>query len=113
MRNRLSQTVLAAAAVAALAVPVGAQARQGADDPAGHVRHAVHQTAAAPVAATPAVPAAKSTASTSRSRNRHRGRHGRRHARRADDSAQRRGRGADDATAERRGRGTDDGPNHT
>jgi hypothetical protein len=119
MRNRLSQTVLAAAAVAALAVPVGAQARQGADDPAGHVRHAPHQTAAAPAAATPATPAAKpSTSMQSRTRHRHRGRHGRRHGghhavRRAEDSAQRRGRGADDATAERRGRGTDDGPNHS
>jgi hypothetical protein len=120
MRNRLSQTVLAATAIAALAVPVGAQARQGADDPAGHVRHAPHQTAPAPApaAAAPATatPAAQKSTS-SRSRNRHRGRHGRRHGRnhvrRADDRTQIRGRGADDATAERRGRGTDDGPNHS
>jgi hypothetical protein len=112
MTTRLSKTVLAAAAIAAFAVPVGAQAKQGADDPAGHVRHAPHQTAAAP-AASPA--AKKSTASTSRSR--HRGRHGHRHGhhhtRRADERTQARGRGADDATAERRGRGTDDGPNHS
>jgi hypothetical protein len=116
MTTRLSKTVLAAAAIAAFAVPVGAQAKQGADDPAGHVRHAPHQTAAAP-AASPA--AKKSTASTSRSRSRHRGQHGnhghrygRHHTRRADDRTQVRGRGADDATTERRGRGTDDGPNH-
>jgi len=116
MRNRLCRTVLATAAVAAFALPVGAQAKQGADDPAGHVRHAPHVTAAAPAAATPAAPAAKNSTATP-SRNRHRGRHGRRHGRhhtrRADDSTQRRGRGADDATGERRGRGTDDGPNHT
>jgi hypothetical protein len=113
MRNRLSRTVLAAAAVAALAVPVGAQARQGADDPAGHVRHAPHVTAA-PAAATPASRAAKRTATTpSRTRHRHRGRHGHHHGRHAEDNGQRRGRGADDASAERRGRGTDDGPNHS
>jgi hypothetical protein len=31
--------LLAAAAIAAVAAPGAAQARQGADDPAGHVRH--------------------------------------------------------------------------
>ena len=31
--------LLTATAIAALAVPGAAQARQGADDPAGHVRH--------------------------------------------------------------------------
>jgi hypothetical protein len=118
MRNRLSKTALAAAAIAAFAVPVGAQAKQGADDPAGHVRHAAHRTATTPATATATPAAQKSTSSTSRSRHRHHGRHhghhyGRHHVRRADDSTQRRGRGADDASAERRGRGTDDGPNHS
>lgn len=43
-RHRLAKTLLAAVTVTALAVPAGAQARHGADDPAGHVRHAVHHT---------------------------------------------------------------------
>jgi hypothetical protein len=103
MRNRLTKILLAAAAIAAFAAPVGAQARQGADDPAGHVRHASHSTTTA----------SKSTSSQSRTRHRHRGRHGRHGARRADDRTQVRGRGSDDATTERRGRGTDDGPNHS
>lgn len=60
MRNRLLKTVLATATVAAVALPAGAQARQGSDDPAGHVRNAAHQTA-----------------TTHQSRERHRHRHGR------------------------------------
>jgi|SoiMethySBSTD1v2_1073268.scaffolds.fasta_scaffold988964_2 Ni/Co efflux regulator RcnB len=97
MKNRLAKTLLATAAVAAFAAPVAAQAKHGADDPAGHVRHAVHQTTA-------------SKASTHQQRERER--HGRRHARRADD--RRHGRGTDDRLAgQRQGRGTDDGPNHT
>jgi hypothetical protein len=44
MRNRLAKTLLTAATVMALAVPAGAQAKHGADDPAGHVRHAAHHT---------------------------------------------------------------------
>jgi len=99
--TRLAKTLLAVAAAALLALPAGAQAKHGADDPAGHVRQAAHQTAAS-----------TSSAAAHKSRHRHRGRHGRRNARRADDSAVRGG-GADDATTERRGRGTDDGPNHT
>ena len=102
MRSRIVKTLLTAATVAAVAVPAGAQARQGADDPAGHVRHAVHQTAAKPSAAHHA-----------------RHRHGRRHARRADDSAAARraddnggARRADDNGGARRG-GADDGPNHS
>jgi hypothetical protein len=87
MRNRLTKTILAATMIAAVALPAGAQARQGADDPAGHVRHAAHQTA--------------TSAHKSRERHRH-------HHRRADDSS--RVRGADDNGA-RRG-GADDGPNH-
>jgi Spy/CpxP family protein refolding chaperone len=39
MRSRLTKTLLAAATVSALALPAGAQARHGADDPAGHARH--------------------------------------------------------------------------
>ena len=98
MRNRLTKILLAGAAIAVLAAPVGAQARQGADDPVGHARHAAHSTTAT-----------KSTSSSTRTRHRH----GRPHARRADDHTEVRGRGADDATAERRGRGTDDGPNRS
>jgi Ni/Co efflux regulator RcnB len=103
MKNRLAKTLLATAAIAAFAVPVGAQARQGADDPAGHVRHAAHQTS------TTASSAVKHRTQT-RDRHRHGGRHDR-----SDDrvAGHRRGRGADDATNERRGRGTDDGPNHS
>jgi hypothetical protein len=102
MKNRLAKTLLATAAIAAFAAPVGAQARQGADDPAGHVRHASHQTTAKSAAA------AKHHTKT---RDRHR--HGVRHHR-SDDrvSGHRHGRGSDDATNERHGRGTDDGPNH-
>jgi hypothetical protein len=44
MRNRLAKTLLAALTIVAVAAPAGAQARHGADDPAGHVRHAVHHT---------------------------------------------------------------------
>jgi hypothetical protein len=90
MRNRLAKTVLATATVMAIALPAGAQAKNGADDPAGHVRHAAHQTA------------------TPGRAHHHRHRHGRRNVRRADDSAA--ARRADDNGA-RRG-GADDGPNH-
>ncbi|MEA2382560.1 MAG: hypothetical protein QOH72_2531 [Solirubrobacteraceae bacterium] len=82
MRNRLAKTVLAAAAVTAIALPAGAQARQGGDDPAGHVRHAAH------------------TSTASAAAHHHRHRHGVRHVR-----------GADDNGGARRG-GADDGPNH-
>jgi Ni/Co efflux regulator RcnB len=86
MQSRITKTLLAAATIAAVALPAGAQAKQGADDPAGHVRHAAHQTA---------------TPHKSRHHHRH-------HHRRADDNG--RARGADDNGA-RRG-GADDGPNH-
>jgi Ni/Co efflux regulator RcnB len=36
------KTVLALTAITAVALPAGAQAKHGADDPAGHVRHARH-----------------------------------------------------------------------
>jgi hypothetical protein len=39
MHSRSAKTLLALTATAVLALPVAAQARQGADDPAGHVRH--------------------------------------------------------------------------
>jgi hypothetical protein len=44
MRNRLAKTALATLTIAAVAVPGVAQARHGADDPVGHVRHAAHHT---------------------------------------------------------------------
>jgi hypothetical protein len=91
MRNGLTKTILAAAAVTALAVPAGAQAKNGADDPAGHVRHSSHQTSSS------------SSSASHKSRSRHRGRHHSRHH----------ARGTDDHGGQRRGRGTDDGPNHT
>jgi hypothetical protein len=47
MRNRLAKTLLAAFTIAAVAAPAGAQAKHGADDPVGHVRHAAHHTVAA------------------------------------------------------------------
>ena len=52
MRSRIAKTLLAALTVPALAVPAGAQARHGDDDPAGHVRHAVHHTTKAKAKAT-------------------------------------------------------------
>jgi Ni/Co efflux regulator RcnB len=80
--------VLTATAIAALAAPGMAQARQGADDPAGHVRHSGADD----------VRGAKHAKKSSKARSRAR---------------QHRGRGADDAPGHvRHGRGTDDGPNH-
>jgi hypothetical protein len=84
----MRKTLLSLTAIAALAMPGVAQARHGADDPAGHVRHAAHQTA--------------KSAHPSRHRHRH-------HHRRADDNT--RARGTDD-NGGRRGGGADDGPNH-
>jgi Ni/Co efflux regulator RcnB len=86
MRNRLAKTLLASLTVAAVALPAGAQARQGNDDPAGHVRHVAHQTAT----------------SAHQHRERHRHRHGNRGVRRH---------GNDDNRGVRRG-GADDGANH-
>lgn len=74
--------ILTATAVAALAAPGMAQARQGADDPAGHVRHAGADD----------VRGAHHTSSKHRSH--------------------RRGRGTDDAVGHVRHSGLDDGPNH-
>jgi hypothetical protein len=94
--------VLTATAVAALAAPGMAQARQGADDPVGHVRHSggddvrgAHHTSSSKATA-----AAKAKAKAkARARARARGRHGR-------------GRGSDDGPGHVR-HGNDDGPNHT
>jgi hypothetical protein len=40
----MRKTLLSLTAIAVLAMPGIAQARHGADDPAGHVRHASHAT---------------------------------------------------------------------
>jgi hypothetical protein len=42
MRTRTTKALLSLSLVAALTVPGVAQARHGADDPAGHARHASH-----------------------------------------------------------------------
>jgi hypothetical protein len=84
----IRKITLTATAIAALAAPGLAQARQGADDPAGHVRHSGADDVRGAHHA--------KKASQARSRAHHR-----------------RGRGADDAAGNaRHGRGTDDGPNH-
>jgi Ni/Co efflux regulator RcnB len=100
MKNRLAKTLLATAAIAAFAAPMGAQARQGADDPAGHVRQESRQVVAAP--ATTKKASDDSTTSRSRTEIRHRHRHGRRGAVRR----------AEDNSTVRHARGADDGPNH-
>jgi hypothetical protein len=81
--------VLTASAIAALAAPGLAQARQGADDPAGHVRHSADDVRGAHHASS-------SAKARARARARH---HHRRH-------------GADDGPNHVR-HGADDGPNHT
>jgi len=92
--NRLAKTLLTLTTVLALAIPAAAQAKNGADDPAGHVRHAVHTT----------------TKAKTHTQTRHRHRHGRKATvRRADDNTARRG--LDDNSTTRGG--NDDGPNHT
>ena len=100
MKNRLARTLLATAAIAAFAAPMGAQARQGADDPAGHVRQESRQVVAAPATAKKA--SDDNTTSRSRTPSRHRHRHGRRGTvRRAEDNSR-----------SVRARGADDAPNH-
>jgi hypothetical protein len=42
MRHRTPKALLSLTIVAAFALPGVAQAKHGADDPAGHVRHASH-----------------------------------------------------------------------
>ena len=42
MRNRTTKALLSLSLVAVFALPGVAQAKNGADDPAGHVRHASH-----------------------------------------------------------------------
>lgn len=83
MKHKITTILLAGAAVTALAIPTGAQARHGADDPPGHVRH--------------------SRADDSF--------HGRKHRQRSRVSTSRSSTSRVDDRG--RGRGTDDGPNHT
>lgn len=50
MNSRFAKALLTITAVTALAAPAAAQARHGADDPVGHVRHSpneVHRSQAA------------------------------------------------------------------
>jgi hypothetical protein len=42
MRSRITKALLSLSLIGVFAVPGVAQARHGADDPAGHVRHASH-----------------------------------------------------------------------
>jgi hypothetical protein len=42
MRNRTTKALLSLSLVAVFALPGVAQAKHGADDPAGHVRHSSH-----------------------------------------------------------------------
>ena len=42
MRNRTTKALLSLSLVAVFALPGVAQAKHGADDPVGHVRHASH-----------------------------------------------------------------------
>jgi hypothetical protein len=42
VRNRTTKALLSLSLVAVFALPGVAQAKHGADDPAGHVRHASH-----------------------------------------------------------------------
>jgi Ni/Co efflux regulator RcnB len=85
MQTRIPKTVLALATVTALALPTAAQARHGADDPAGHVRHSSHRV----------VQKNKKARKHVRHTTRHHARHG-----------------ADDGPNHVR-HGADDGPNHT
>jgi Ni/Co efflux regulator RcnB len=79
----MRKTLLSLTAIAVLAVPGVAQARHGADDSAGHVRHAAHHV-----------------------RHHHARHHHARHH-----HARHHARGADDAAGHARG-GADDGANH-
>ncbi len=103
MSPRTKKFILTATAIAAVSAPaVGAspvQARQGADDPVGHVRHSGTDDGAR-----------SSSSSSARSKHRHRGRT--RSGRRGVHHGANHRRGADDGPRGR-GRGTDDGPNHT
>lgn len=76
MRSRSAKALLTITAVAAFALPAGAQARNGADDPVGHVRHSANEV----------------------HRSHHSARHHARHARHAVQHARH---GADDGPAHR------------
>jgi hypothetical protein len=93
-------TLLSLIALLAVAVPVAAQARHGADDPVGHVRHGgdgragddrrARQSTGTTTVTTAATTAAKAATNDGR------------------------GRGTDDAPGDDRGsHGSDDGPNHS
>jgi hypothetical protein len=84
MNPRSKKTLLTITAIAALAAPGVAQARHGADDPAGHVRNSGGDD----------VRAGSSSSSTHQTRTRS-GRHGAHH------------------TSSHRRHGADDGPNHS
>jgi hypothetical protein len=71
MRNRIIKTALALTAVTAFAIPAGAQAKHGADDPAGHVRHSAHAS----------TQARHKSQTRTRTRGRHHHHHARHHAR--------------------------------
>jgi Spy/CpxP family protein refolding chaperone len=92
MTTRIAKTLLTAATIAALAIPAAAQAKNGADDPAGHARHTT----------------------TTQTQTHHRHRHGHRHTRRADDTSTqtRRSQGTDDTAPQTRRAGTDDPAGH-
>jgi Ni/Co efflux regulator RcnB len=93
MNPRSKKTLVTVTAIAALGLPgalsAAAQARQGADDPVGHVRHSGNDD----------------SRSSSKTTHKNRTRSGRRHT-----SSHRR-HGADDGPNHRR-HGADDGPNH-
>jgi hypothetical protein len=91
--------LLSLIAAFAIAVPLAAQAKNGADDPVGHVRHSgtddgIHHSSKAKKAAkAEAVKAAKPKAAAASTSGR---------------------RGSDDAPGDDHGRhGSDDGPNHS
>jgi Ni/Co efflux regulator RcnB len=88
MNPRSKKTLLTITAIAALAAPGVAQARHGADDPVGHVRHSGGDDVRSS--------SSSSSASTHQTRTRTRsGRHGAHH------------------TSSQRRHGADDGPNHS
>jgi len=110
MKLSTTKTLMTLGAIAALAVPGTAQARNGADDPAGHARHGVAERCHHH-----GKKCRKHRAH--RLRVRHHARHG------ADDTARPVRGGTDDRLTGARRRaddpitdtrnGTDDGPNHT
>jgi hypothetical protein len=105
MNHRSKKALVTITAIAALGVPGAltgaAQARQGADDPVGHVRHS----------GTDDSRPSTSSATKSKAKSKHRKRTRTRSGRRGRHHSASHRRGADDGPRGR-GRGTDDGPNH-